>query len=97
MEWSDGSGYLMGGVDAGNDVYQPLTHDQFVTLAVILSAVVGLAAYDVWVAYARGTGATESWLLTKLAMRAPTIPFSLGYLMGHFFSGQSGIPDLNQS
>jgi hypothetical protein len=72
-----------------------LTPGQRLTLYVMLGAGVAVAAYDFYAARQEaGDGSdTESWIITTLSSKYPSIPFGFGFLMGHFFAGQHDIPE----
>jgi hypothetical protein len=54
---------------------------------ILLIAMIVLA---IWDAYAQATGGikmTESWFIRQVACNHPFFILSIGYLLGHFFSG----------
>lgn len=61
----------------------PLAH---ITIDVLLAVSAFLGVFDIWVGTKGGGSSTISWVLWRGAQRWPTIPFALGYLMGHLFA-----------
>jgi hypothetical protein len=56
-----------------------------ITVAVIIGAVILLGGYDVIWIWLFGVPNSISSVITKYGHIYSTIPFALGYLMGHFF------------
>lgn len=67
-----------------------MTKYQKITVCVLLAVSFGLGLFDIWVGTEGGGSATISWLLWGGAQKWPTIPFGMGYLMGHLFAQMRG-------
>lgn len=62
-----------------------LMMDLTTTEIVMSVTVVLLFGYDIYAVIKGGISNTISWQIVDLSKRFPFIPFSLGFLMGHFF------------
>lgn len=55
----------------------------------IVIAVIGLIAWDIFVAVQSGnTNNTISWQVWTTSQHYPALPFAFGFLMGHLFASQ---------
>lgn len=50
---------------------------------VLLSFIIGVIVYDIYVLATRGYAATASWMIFQAAKNYPIVPFLFGVLMGH--------------
>lgn len=55
------------------------------TVIVIVLAILGLIAWDIYAVIKGGNKATISYIIATTAKRWPLIAFVFGLLMGHFF------------
>lgn len=58
---------------------------KIITKIVIVGAIAGLAFYDLIALTFGGIPATISRVLLNYSIQTPSIPFALGFLMGHLF------------
>lgn len=55
------------------------------TIVLIISTVVLLIGYDAFIVLTEGTEASISSIIIVASYELPIIPFSFGFLCGHFF------------
>jgi hypothetical protein len=56
---------------------------------VLLISMIALALWDAYAEVTGGIKTTESWFIREIACKHPFFLISIGYLLGHFFSGMT--------
>jgi hypothetical protein len=68
-----------------------MTKTQRITRAVIIGVILIAVGWDIHVAWNAKPGDTISEMVLFFVMKHPTIPFLVGYIMGHLFWPQKEV------